>query len=393
MAEKKKNTDIDLSKYEGGFKPTEALNQANALKTSAEAAVKNYGDFSYGRQGEYDNAMNAILNRKGFSYDLNGDALYQQYKDNYITQGKQAMMDAAGQAAAMTGGYGNSYAQTVGQQTYQGYLQGLNDKIPELYQLALDRYNSEGDRLATNYGLLSSDRSNALAEHEAGYNKLVADRDYYGNEYNSVYNREFTNWDSNRTYDTSQYWNEYNTGYQAEQYAIANERAAAQLAETIRANKASEDLAAQQFAWQKSQGNVSGTPGTPGTSISSVPDSVISKLEGIKTDAELEKYLDGITGNEITAEQADTLYATYKKGIPGIEEWELVDNGGVNGFLGIGKLFNNVDDNAKAKFKNADGTYTTYRMDDLSKYLQNNGYSKDEAIAYIKKLQTSVGIN
>ena len=256
MAEKKKYTDIDLSKYEGGFKPTEVLNQANALKTSAEAAVKNYGDFSYGRQGEYDNAMNAILNRKGFSYDLNGDALYQQYKDNYVTQGKQARMDAAGQAAAMTGGYGNSYAQTVGQQTYQGYLQGLNDKIPELYQLALDRYNSEGDRLATNYGLLSSDRSNALAEHEAGYNKLVADRDYYGNEYNSVYNREFTNWDSNRTYDTSQYWNEYNTGYQAEQDAIANERAAAQLAESIRANKASEDLAARQFAWQQNQSDV-----------------------------------------------------------------------------------------------------------------------------------------
>ena len=382
MAEKKKYTDIDLSKYEGGFKPTEALNQANALKTSAEAAVKNYGDFSYGRQGEYDNAMNAILNRKGFSYDLNGDALYQQYKDNYITQGKQAMMDAAGQAAAMTGGYGNSYAQTVGQQTYQGYLQGLNDKIPELYQLALDRYNSEGDRLATNYGLLSSDRSNALAEHEAGYNKLVADRDYYGNEYNSVYNREFTNWDSNRTYDTSQYWNEYETGYKAEQDDIANKMALDQL-----------QLQKDQFAWQKSQAKVSGTPGTPGTSISSVPDSVISKLEGIKTDAELEKYLNGITGNEITAEQADTLYATYKKGIPGIEEWELVGNGGWNGFLGIGKLFNNVDDNATARFKNDDGTYTTYRMDDLSKYLQNNGYSKDEAIAYIKKLQTKVGIN
>ena len=38
-----------------------------------------------------------ILNREHFSYDLNGDALYQQYKDRYIQQGRQAMMDTMGQ--------------------------------------------------------------------------------------------------------------------------------------------------------------------------------------------------------------------------------------------------------------------------------------------------------
>ena len=106
--------------------------------------------------------MNAIENRKNFEYDLNGDMLYQQYKDQYTTQGKMAMMDTMGQAAALTGGYGNSYAQTVGQQTYQGYLQQLNDKVPELYQLALDQYNREGDDL---------------------YNRLSA----YGNLYNTEY--------------------------------------------------------------------------------------------------------------------------------------------------------------------------------------------------------------
>ena len=93
------------------------------------------------------NTMNDIENREKFSYDVNGDALYQQYKDQYTTQGKLAMMDTMGQAAAMTGGYGNSYAQSVGQQAYQGYLQQLTDKIPELYQLALNKYNSEGEEL------------------------------------------------------------------------------------------------------------------------------------------------------------------------------------------------------------------------------------------------------
>ena len=100
-----------------------------------------------------------ILNREKFSFDLNGDALYRQYKDRYMQQGKQAMMDTMGQAQAMTGGYGNSYAQSVGQQTYQGYLQGLHDKIPDLYQLALDKYTREDDRLRDDLGMMLQQES------------------------------------------------------------------------------------------------------------------------------------------------------------------------------------------------------------------------------------------
>jgi hypothetical protein len=35
--------------------------------------------------------MSQIQNRPAFSYDVNSDALYQQYKDQYIRQGKLAM--------------------------------------------------------------------------------------------------------------------------------------------------------------------------------------------------------------------------------------------------------------------------------------------------------------
>lgn len=123
----------------------------------AQAMIRNQlspGGYKSQWQTQLDDTMQRILNREKFNYDLNGDALYQQYKDTHLTGGKLAMMDTMGQAAALTGGYGNSYAQGVGQQAYQGYLQGLNDKIPELYQLALDSYNREGDALMQQYGLL-----------------------------------------------------------------------------------------------------------------------------------------------------------------------------------------------------------------------------------------------
>ena len=60
--------------------------------------------------GKADAALDAIGSRKAFSYDLNADALYRQYRDQYIRQGRRAMEDTMGAAAGLTGGYGNSYA-------------------------------------------------------------------------------------------------------------------------------------------------------------------------------------------------------------------------------------------------------------------------------------------
>lgn len=215
-----KYTNRDLWEYD--FKESDNYKSANQNRLNAERAVADYGPFQYLRQQDYDNAINAKLNQGKFSYDLNADALYQQYKENYISQGKQAMMDAMGQAAAMTGGYGNSYAATVGNQTYQGYLTNLNNMIPQLQQMALDRYNAESNRLSENLSVLQADRANALSEHELGYNKLIADRDYYANNADSIYNRDLSLYNSKFNANNDAYWNEYNAGYKAEQDAIAN---------------------------------------------------------------------------------------------------------------------------------------------------------------------------
>lgn len=132
-------------------------------------------------QDQLRETANKILNREKFSYDLNGDALYKQYKDRYTQQGRQAMMDTMGQAQAMTGGYGNSYAQSVGQQSYQGYMQGLNDQVPQLYQIALDKYTREGDQMRDNMSLMLQQDDIAygryrdqLADQNTAYNKLMA---------------------------------------------------------------------------------------------------------------------------------------------------------------------------------------------------------------------------
>lgn len=113
---------------------------------------------------QIDDALAKILDRQPFSYDINADALYKQYADRYQRQGEKAMRDTIGKASAMTGGYGNSYAASVGAQSYQGYLEGLNDKVPELASAALSRYNAEGDQLARDYTALVGERDREYSE-------------------------------------------------------------------------------------------------------------------------------------------------------------------------------------------------------------------------------------
>lgn len=101
-------------------------------------------------------ALNKWQNREDFKYDLDSDAIYNQYKNNYMNQGKLASKDVMGQASALTGGYANSYMQTVGNQAYQGYLQKLNDIVPELQQNAYNKYLQEGEDLYKQWQLMSS---------------------------------------------------------------------------------------------------------------------------------------------------------------------------------------------------------------------------------------------
>lgn len=105
-----------------------------------------------------------LMNRGEFKYDMNADALYRQYADRFMKQGKTAMRDTIGQASAMTGGYGNSYAQSAGQQAYNSHLEEMNDMIPDLYNLALQKYQAEGERLR-------SDLATSMAFDESAYKK------------------------------------------------------------------------------------------------------------------------------------------------------------------------------------------------------------------------------
>lgn len=102
----------------------------------------------------------SITGRAPFSYAPSQDPLYRSYADRYVQNGRLAMRDTVGKSAALTGGYGSSYAETAGQQQYGEYLRALSDALPELYSRAFARYQAEGDALRDDYSLAWQRREN-----------------------------------------------------------------------------------------------------------------------------------------------------------------------------------------------------------------------------------------
>lgn len=203
----------------------------NALQSQAASKP---GAYASQYQSGIDDTINKIMNREKFSYDLNGDALYQQYKDQYSQQGKMAMMDTMGQAAAMTGGYGSSFGQSVGQQAYQGYLQQLNDVVPELYQMAYDRYSQEGQDLYNQYSLLSSQDQTEYGRHRDSVSDYYTERDYLANRYDSERNYDYGKYTDDRNFDYTSYVDDRNYNYQVGRDEVADAQWQQQYDEAIR---------------------------------------------------------------------------------------------------------------------------------------------------------------
>ena len=202
------------------YKESDTVTQAkNAL--NAQLAQKP-GEYNSQWQAQLDDTINKILNREKFSYDLNGDALYQQYKDKYIKQGKMAMGDAIGQASAMTGGYGNSYAQSVGQQAYQAQLENLNDIVPELYQMAYDKYNQEGQNLYNQYSMLGDRENMDYGRYRDTVSDWLTERDYLTDRYDSERTFDYGKYAADRTFSYGQYSDDRNLAYSEHRNAITD---------------------------------------------------------------------------------------------------------------------------------------------------------------------------
>lgn len=327
------DTPTDAPKYEA-YKPSDTVVQAEAMLQQHMANKP--GAYQSPWQDQLNDIINKINNREEFSYDLNGDALYQQYKDQYTTQGKLAMMDTMGQAASLTGGYGNSYAQSVGQQAYQGYLQGLNDKVPELYQLALNMYNADVDDMYNQAALLGQMEDQEYGRYRDQVSDHYAELDRLYNQYNTERDYDYSIWADNRNYD-----------YQVGRDAVADQQWQAQFDEA----KRQFDISAS-----KSSGGSGGGGGGGTVDNGNLSTSEIKKLQtalGVTADGKWGPASQAAAQEKLGASSAEAAWENYQKNL----------NGRIEG----------NDDRGNNKLTSAEFTGSTYS--EAAAYLKANGKS------------------
>lgn len=146
------------------------------------------GQVSQAYQEQLQSLYDQIVSGPGFSYNVNEDALFAQYADQYQRGGILAMQDAMGQAAALAAGYGSSYGQSVGQQAYQQHMAQLANVIPTLEGKAYDRYRQGREDQLEQYALVWQQADDA-------YNKYLDQLQQQWQELEYQQGREDLNWE------------------------------------------------------------------------------------------------------------------------------------------------------------------------------------------------------
>lgn len=204
-------------------KTYEESEAVKAAKSAYDAQTQSKpAAYTSANQPALTDTLSKIQNRKEFSYDPNSDPLYQSYKDLYTQQGRQAMLDTVGKASALTGGYGNSYAQTAGQQTYQGYLTGLNDQLSSLYQTALNKYQQEGTDLYNQYTLLADQENRDYSRYRDAVSDYNAETDRLYNTYLNERDYDYNRYTNDESFAYNQYVDDRNYAYQQQRDAVSD---------------------------------------------------------------------------------------------------------------------------------------------------------------------------
>ena len=188
-----------------------------------------------------DDILDSIMNRPKFEYgteELNADPLYQMYADSYKRNAQLAMRDTMANATALSGGYGTSYAKSVGQQAYDATMAGLNDRALDFYDRAYGRYQDELQDLYNQMGVVTGLDATDYSRYRDEVSDYFTNRDYYNNRYNQEYG-----------YDYGQYQDKLALQQWAEEYAWQQAQA-----DQAQANwQAEMDFQREQFEWQKQQ--------------------------------------------------------------------------------------------------------------------------------------------
>ena len=340
----------------------------------------------------------AIENREEFEYDVDNDQLFQQALASAMKSGQTAMQDTIGQASALTGGYGSTYATSAGNQAYNSFIEDAYNNLPEYYQMALSTYQAEGEemyrllnaytqmgetewnRAVDSYNLVSdyanNERNFEYGAYQDDLSNLYNVMDMYGSFYTQENAEGMTKWQQQieNAWNTigqqsSDYWSQTNFDEEVRQFD-----------KTFNAEYTSDGKGGYV---KKSNNGGSGSDGEYKTPTQTQKQGA---LEAYNTGGETAyyQYLDGLP-SDIDVEEIDTYVMgnDESKGygqLPHSQRtYEVIDDGGNNWLWG-------VDNNAKVKDQYGN-EYTLKQLAEYDKDLAKELSKKEYTVGskYTKK--------
>ena len=163
------------------FSTPNSVRQADSYLSSQLQKIQS-GKTSYSDQVR--DMMDTIMGREKFTYDVDKDPLFQQALASAMGSGKTAMQDTIGQASALTGGYGSTYATSAANQAYNAFIEDAYDNLPQYYQMAMEAYQMEGDDLYRQLDML-------VGADEREYSRNVTAFDATYQHRNQMYNEAY----------------------------------------------------------------------------------------------------------------------------------------------------------------------------------------------------------
>ena len=164
------SVDIFNTPYQDSERTTQAWDYLMEQSEVVKGGKTEFSDW-------YKDSLFEYANRDPFEYDVDNDQLFQQALASAMNSGKTAMQDTIGQASALTGGYGSTYATSAGNQAYNAFIEDAYNNLPQYYKMALEAYQAEGQEMAQLVNMLGQADSNAWGKIMDNYNAAF---DIYG---------------------------------------------------------------------------------------------------------------------------------------------------------------------------------------------------------------------
>lgn len=321
-------TIVPVSSSKAGSPASEYITGYKYSRFSPSDRTQNYADilsdlegdkpgpYTSKYQGTIDNLIDSILNREEFNVDDVYDSdLYENYRQRYMQQGQKAMRDTIGQASQMTGGYGSTYAQAVGQQAYDNYMSQLGDKTLDIYDRVYNQYLQEGQELYNQLGMVNNQDSIDYGRYRDSVNDYYNDLNYYAGRYDSSYGQDFGEYQTDLA--AQQWAEEY--AYQKTQDALAQQNWQAEFDYQKEQDALQYALQQQQLALSYARSRSGGSSGGSSKKTSEDTKQTRKAMQQANLGARAYEIYEARKLKDQGADDVDIVQGLYDKGLVGEE--------------------------------------------------------------------------